>query len=423
MAGNIHSPLSTHDGTAWDSVRGAVASGSRRAELLAELGAFLRARRDRLQPEDVGLPRDGTRRVRGLRREEVASLASVSVSLYAWLEQGRPVDVSPQVLDAICRALQLTPDERVHVRRLAGRPIAPDPVVATTASLTLQELVADLSPSPACIVSPSYDLLTWNPVYAEVFGDPVSLAPPHRNVIWMAFADESRQAWITDGPARLPATVAWLRAERARVGDERLRTIIDELNGTSPTFRDAWTHLEVREEVSQHEVLEHPRLGTLRLRVLRFVLDEEPSCTLIVHHPACKVRGMNPGMIGSPMSPASGSPFMSAPAQNPRPAPVSTITRTEGSPPSRSNTWCSSAMGSLFSALRRSGRFVIHRPRCRAPPPPSAPRPEHIASEGSSDAVHPNRSNSPNVGRLGLSALQQLTGQWAPRPTRRAIDQ
>jgi hypothetical protein len=137
-----------------------------------ELAMFLRARRDQLQPEDVGLERRGRRRVPGLRREEVADLAYVSVTWYTWLEQGRDVHASALALDGVSRALRLDDEARDYVRRLAGKPATDSPTGAIGVGPILARLLDDLLPNSACLVNGSYDLLGWNSAYVALFGDP-----------------------------------------------------------------------------------------------------------------------------------------------------------------------------------------------------------------------------------------------------------
>src|SRR5438477_4898166 len=137
-----------------------------------ELASFLRARREGLQPEEVGLPRRGRRRVKGLRRHEVADLAAVSDTWYTWLEQGRNINVSAHLLDAVTRALRLDEDAWRYVRRLAGVPVIDPKPSPNEASEELRGLVEDMLPSPACLTTGPFDFLAWNRAYAEVFGDP-----------------------------------------------------------------------------------------------------------------------------------------------------------------------------------------------------------------------------------------------------------
>src|SRR6266567_878699 len=148
----------------------------------AELGSFLRSRRERITPEDVGLPPGLRRRTAGLRREEVAQLAGVGVTWYTWLEQGRPINASAQVLEAVARTLRLDESERSHLFTLAGVPDTTSRV-AEICEPAVRELVEALDPYPAFVVSPRYDILAWNRAEASLKGDYSSLPDRYRNVL------------------------------------------------------------------------------------------------------------------------------------------------------------------------------------------------------------------------------------------------
>src|SRR3954447_18398858 len=156
----------------------------------ADLAAFLRARRAAVRPEDVGLPGGGRRRTQGLRREEVALLAGVSVSWYTWLEQGRPINASLDVLDALARALHLDAVEREHLIVLVGYParlpIAPGRDVVSGA---IERLLDALEPAPAYVLGPRWDFLGWNRSFMVLFPAVAELPPEERNLVWVLFAN------------------------------------------------------------------------------------------------------------------------------------------------------------------------------------------------------------------------------------------
>jgi transcriptional regulator with XRE-family HTH domain len=159
------------------------ANGSRRREELAD---FLRKRRASLLPEDVGLPNGGRRRTPGLRREEVAQLAGVGTTWYTWLEQGRDVRASLEVLEALARGLRLTPAERVHLILLGRGEEAPERAAPPErVSPTLRRLIANLGPAPAFLLGRRWDYLAWNPAACAVFGDLAKVPRPQRNHIWL----------------------------------------------------------------------------------------------------------------------------------------------------------------------------------------------------------------------------------------------
>src|SRR5580698_6567504 len=157
----------------------AAATAARRTEL----AAFLRARRERISPQDVGLPPGTRRRTAGLRREELAQLAGVGVTWYTWLEQGRPINASVQVLDAIATTLRLDPVERAHLFRLADLPGA-GAAAADCPDCPLPpevQQVLDAVKVPACVLSERFDVIAWNEVYAALFPGICETPPGERN--------------------------------------------------------------------------------------------------------------------------------------------------------------------------------------------------------------------------------------------------
>ena len=159
-----------------------------------ELATFLRSRRARLAPEQVGLPRGTRRRTPGLRRGEVASLAGVSQEWYTWLEQGRDIHVSVQVLESLARALQLDENERAHLFLLAVRLTPPvDTYSPPTVSPTLQQFLDQLRLSPACAVDARLNGVASNRAFQVVFGDCTDLPERERNLIWRFFTQQAQQ--------------------------------------------------------------------------------------------------------------------------------------------------------------------------------------------------------------------------------------
>jgi transcriptional regulator with XRE-family HTH domain len=185
------STMTTAAGTAaaaGTDAAGASASQSRRAEL----AAFLRSRRERITPEEAGVAPGLRRRTPGLRREEVAQLAGVGVTWYTWLEQGRPIKASVQVLAAVARTLRLDQAEQEHLYRLADVPDAaggPSSPGVTCEQVTpeVQEVLDHLVPLPASVLNERFDLLGWNAAYAAVWPGVAGAAPGERNVLWQCF--------------------------------------------------------------------------------------------------------------------------------------------------------------------------------------------------------------------------------------------
>jgi transcriptional regulator with XRE-family HTH domain len=241
---------------------GSERNGDRRR---AELADFLRTRRASLLPEHVGLPNGGRRRTPGLRREEVAQLAGVGTTWYTWLEQGRDVRASLDVLEALARALRLTPAERGHLV-LLGRgeqgPACPPP--AERASSTLKRLVENLGPSPAYILGRRWDYLAWNDACRVVFSWEPGRDPSTRNHIWLTFMDPARRELMPDWERGARRLVAKFRADSARhIGDPAFERLIASLRAASPEFRKWWERHEVASGGEGRKELRHPIAGTL----------------------------------------------------------------------------------------------------------------------------------------------------------------
>ena len=158
----------------------------------AELAAFLRSRRERITPEQAGLPPGSRRRTPGLRREEVAQLSGVGVTWYTWLEQGRRINASPQVLGAVARTLLLDQAEREHLFQLADLPDAAAAAGGATSGREqvlpeVQEILDTLSPMPASVLNERFDLLAWNAPYEALWPGVTGAAPGERNILWQSF--------------------------------------------------------------------------------------------------------------------------------------------------------------------------------------------------------------------------------------------
>ncbi|WP_285680471.1 helix-turn-helix transcriptional regulator [Actinoplanes sp. NBRC 103695] len=227
----------------------------------AELADFLRTRRAALSPSDVGLPDSGRRRTPGLRREEVAQRSGVGLSWYTWLEQGRDVSPSEQVLLALCRALALSPSERGHLFLLAGvaPPGLPDgPVDPDTAAL-----VDGLLPHLAFVLGPRFDVLAHNRAAELIMSDLVAAPPDRRNMLlWLFATPWDNGAW--EHTAR--ANLLDFRTEFARhPGEKSYVSLVDELTARSPRFREWWADHDVQVMEPSEKHIPHPELGLLRL--------------------------------------------------------------------------------------------------------------------------------------------------------------
>ncbi|MFJ3711639.1 helix-turn-helix transcriptional regulator [Streptomyces sp. NBC_01387] len=265
-------------GQAGTSTGRAQASGPRR-----ELGAFLRSRRERLTPGEVGLPGSPRRRTPGLRRSEVAELAGISSSWYAWLEQGR-VRTSEQVLRSVARALRLDAAETAHVRSFVEQ-TAPGGSAPGWVSRNLLSLVEALAPHPAVVLDPHWDLLAWNTGYAALLTDPARLTPKQRNLLWLVFRWQPARTLLTEWEPEARSLLGQFRAKAARhPEDGRYAEITEELL-TDP---DAARWYDRRETSAFHPAVRHfrhPVVGDLRLRYVKLAAVDEPGHHFLAYLP------------------------------------------------------------------------------------------------------------------------------------------
>ena len=252
----------------------------------AELADFLRKRRAHLQPEDVGLPSGGRRRTPGLRREEVAHIAGVGTTWYTWLEQGREVRASLDVLEALSRALRLTPAERTHLV-LLGRGEEPPPCKSDErVSATVRRLIENLGPNPAFVLGRRWDYLAYNRAACAVFGDLDAVPRPARNHVWMHFMDPARREMLPDWERSSRLLVAKFRADSARhIGDPSFTELIGTLRKSSPEFCQAWKKHEVARTGEGRKEIHHPVVGRLRFEHAVFHPQEAPEQRLILYSP------------------------------------------------------------------------------------------------------------------------------------------
>jgi transcriptional regulator with XRE-family HTH domain len=231
----------------------------------AELAVFLRRCRERVRPEDVGMEAGRRRRTPGLRRQEVAQLAGMSVDYYVRLEQGRGPTPSRQMLAAIGRALRLSRDELAYLHQLAGEaPPTPGTVNTDVAPAVLQ-LLDRFDDVPALICDAKFDVLATNAMAVALLGDLSAGPPSERNVVWRYFTRQaSRVRHEDDGFARM--SVADLRSVVARYPkDPGVHELVERLLSASEPFRRLWAEQNVRTSRSHHKTVEHPDVGRIDL--------------------------------------------------------------------------------------------------------------------------------------------------------------
>ncbi|MDH2428440.1 helix-turn-helix transcriptional regulator [Sphaerisporangium sp. TRM90804] len=256
---------------------------------ISRLGDYLRGRRAQVTPPDVGLPEDGRRGVPGLRREEVASLARISVDYYLRLEQGRERRPSPQVLDALSDALLLDDDARLHLYRVAG--MSPLPRREGGVERTDPRLLAlaeQWDRTPAMILGRAYDVLAVNALGRAVFRH----LKPGTNLLLAMFLDPSVRSFYGDWETGAANVVAGFRfLEGARPHDPRIQEVLRTAMEDSREFAGLWRRRDARGKSDAAKVLLHPDVGELTLRMETFDVRSAPGQQLIVYHTLRRAPG------------------------------------------------------------------------------------------------------------------------------------
>jgi transcriptional regulator with XRE-family HTH domain len=262
-------------------------AGGTTASRRTELGAFLKARRARRSPEDAGLPPGPRRRTPGLRREEVALLAGVGVSWYTWLEQGRPINASAQVLDSVARALGLDRAGRWHlywladampVRSQSGAPVIPGAAC---------EVLRSLDPLPAVLINGRYDVIETNDAHEEMFWDWHSLPCIHKNLLWCAVTEPRARELLLNYDEEIPYLVARLRAAYApHIGDPEWEEDIRRLTGLSAEFAELWERHEVAGPAERTLRFRHPAAGLMTFIRTEYEVSAVPGLRLAAYSPA-----------------------------------------------------------------------------------------------------------------------------------------
>jgi transcriptional regulator with XRE-family HTH domain len=246
------------------------------------LGEYLRARRELVQPEDVGLPPGGRRRVRGLRREELALLAGISSDYYMRLEQGRDLHPSDQVLDALAKVLQLSPDATTHLHELA-RPAAGRGLAgrADEVPASLVRLISSWTTTPAYVQDRLLNILASNAIAVE-------LSPDYRvgsNLLREVFLDPAERTFRREWDVVAANGVASLRAQiGSNLDDPDLLALVDDLSAGSEPFRTLWNRHDIVARVGGVNRLNHPDVGPLELRSEKLGINGAEGLTLCIFH-------------------------------------------------------------------------------------------------------------------------------------------
>lgn len=250
-----------------------------------QLGVALRAWRDRLDPAALGLAHNSPRRVAGLRRSELATLAGISVEYVVRLEQGRVATPSAQVCSALARALQLSDDEHAHLLRLAGHTADPGRVPRTIPA-SLHRIMEQLTAHPLAVYDATWQLLHWNPLFAATFGDYTVVTRADRNVLVWTFLGELPRVRQTaaEHAAFEESLIADLRATTGRYpGDPDVAALLARLNA-SPRFRELWSRSTVGGHESSHKLVEHPEVGEIALDS-DVLTTQDTNLRLVVYTP------------------------------------------------------------------------------------------------------------------------------------------
>lgn len=250
-----------------------------------ELADFLRSRRERITPEQVGLASGPRRRTPGLRREEVAQLSAVGVTWYTWLEQARDIQVSAQVLDALARALLMDQSERAHLFALGG---ATDPAPeepCSTVTPALRAMLEHLEPFPACLQNVRYDILAYNRTFSRLMCDMDSLPREDRNCMWLAFTNDQWRAAMGDLEDSIRVMVAKFRAGMAEhLAEPAWKALLARLK-TLPEFRALWDRFEVVGVSNKTTHIDNPYVGYLKLTHTSLWLAPQPGARLVSYVP------------------------------------------------------------------------------------------------------------------------------------------
>lgn len=254
------------------------------------LAEFLRARREALTPAQVGLPPGRTRRTPGLRREEVALLAGVSITWYTWLEQGRRINASADVLRAIGRALRLDEAGLAHLVAL-GQPavaapealprVGPDDVPSA-----LRRLIDTFDPAPAYVLGPRWEFVAWNEAQSRLYPAIESLADDERNLLWVLFADPATRRLIVDWDIHARQALAEFRATTATHRDDPLLAdLVARLRAASDDFDAWWPEHDVARFETRLRRFDHPTAGRLTFEYQLLSPAEWPALTVAVQLP------------------------------------------------------------------------------------------------------------------------------------------
>ena len=270
-----------------------------------ELGALLRSRRGQLVRADFGLPTVGGRnaaRATGLRREEVSALSGVSMTWYTWLEQGRDILPSRQVLDSVSRTLRLSPAEQAYVMSLVGYAAPALAPGGGTAPGHVQRLLDALPGSPGFAIAPDWGISAWNVAYAALYPNIAEVPAADRNLLWLVFTDPYVRRLLPQWEVDSRRFLAEFRAEAGPQLDEpAVAGLVERLQAESASFRDGWASHDIEGFSSRERMFHHPRVGDLRLEHHRLSPSDHPDLHLVIYTPVDD--GQTPARLSALLDP------------------------------------------------------------------------------------------------------------------------
>lgn len=249
-----------------------------------ELAEFLRSRRERISPEEVGLPAGSRRRTPGLRREEVAALAGVGLSWYTWLEQGRDISVSANFLDNLSRTLKLDATERRHLFLLAHQRLPPEPGKTwCTVPALIHRLMGDLPMRPAYVLNLRWDVLAWNAAADRVFGFS-ALPADRRNMLWMLFTSPAMRELFNPWSEQALQILSSFRRDFVRATqDPDIAALVKDLEKASPDFREWWRQQDIHGPCQGIRHLKIDSVGQVVFEHTTLTIDEDRHLRLVYY--------------------------------------------------------------------------------------------------------------------------------------------
>ena len=254
-----------------------------------ELASFLKSCRERLTPNDVGLPCTSRRRTPGLRREEVAALAGVSITWYTWLEQGREIHVSSEVVESLSRVFMLNEDERKYFYKLANQSYTPKDVLNEHISPLLQHVLNNLKYCPSIIINRRWSVCGWNEEAKILFGDYEKMNEREKNILWAMFSDDKYKNMFSDWEKYAKHLIAAFRADYGmNIEDSWNAQLVKDLKNSNPQFKNWWNNHDVDSKCEIYKKIVHPVVGVMEFEVNNFVVADKSDFRMVIHVPIQK---------------------------------------------------------------------------------------------------------------------------------------